>query len=398
MARRPLPPGTWGVIKVKQLGPKRWEARARFRMADGSYARPRRTGTGKEHAVEQLKKHMATLADEIRGSQIDRDSRMAHIATLWFEDLDRAVRLDEITPKTRRSYVGWTNNWITPRVGQLTARELEKMVMTCENVVTNAEEKTSKATAKGVKAAFGQLCAFAVRHGAMTNNPVRSTSSIGSVKRKAIVALTLEQRDDLQEKLVRFAAGKLVDATGRPLGARARVWQDLPDRWRAKMATGVRVGEIVALIGDSVDTHARTVLIDHHLVQVPGEGVVRVPGRKGGPDLLLRYPEWSVDLFRRLKLASGGGPLFPNAYGGWLNPGSASEQEADALAACGYGWVTGHVVRKSVALVLKEAGLSVRQIADQLGNTEAVVEKYYLASGVTNDEQALALEGMLSVR
>src|SRR5687768_15419853 len=135
MARRPLPPGTYGEIKATKISAKRWEARARFRLADGSYARPRRVGTGKQDAVENLKKYMVTLADEVRGGEVSPDSRMVQVANLWMIAVDQAVDAGSLSSTTGTKYKGWVTNWVLPRVKDLTARELEKSVMTCEKAI-----------------------------------------------------------------------------------------------------------------------------------------------------------------------------------------------------------------------------------------------------------------------
>lgn len=394
MARRPLPPGTHGEITAKQISAKRWEARCRFRQADGTYIRPRRVGTGKEDAKEQLRKALVKLAEEVRGGEISRDSRMRHIYDLWVADLDFKVKTGDLKANSAYRYKGWVQNWVLPRVGQLTARELEQSVMTCEKAIKNAEAKTSKATAGRVKVAFGLMCAYAVRHGAMINNPVKSTDKV-KTERKKVKFLTLHQRRELRTKLVAFAEAKQVNSRGRSIGKLGRVWAEMPDRFTAKLATGVRVGEVIALDGDSVDTKERTVRVDHHLVAEEGAGVVRVEGRKGGaPNLLLRYPDWSHEMWLRRKIAAGDGPLFANARGGWIHPADAAEQETTALKDCGFGWVTGHVIRKTVAMFLRSKGVDLEKIAAQLGNSVAVVKIHYLEEEVGNQEQAEALEGL----
>ncbi|MFF5989487.1 tyrosine-type recombinase/integrase [Prauserella flavalba] len=136
--------------------------------------------------------------------------------------------------------------------------------------------------------------------------------------------------------------------------------------------------------------------VDHHIVRVKGVGLVRVAKRKGKrAGLTLQVPEWSVPMLRRRKLASGGGPLFPSANGEWLDPSNVIHRIQEAFAAVGYGWVTSHVFRKTVATVLDEADLPTSAIADQLGNTPAVVEKHYRRKRVVNDGNVAALEGML---
>jgi integrase len=251
-------------------------------------------------------------------------------------------------------------------------------------------------TAKSIRAVLGGLCGYAVRHGAMAVNPVRSVGRLARGEQRQVLALTSEQRRELLGKLDELAARKQVDAKGRSLGARGQVWQELPDVVRSMLATGVRLGELLALSGDDVDTVNRTISVDHHLIRVRGAGLVRVANRKGkAGGLLLRVPEWSVPMLRRRKLASGGGPLFGSWNGMWLDPSNVINRIREAFTECGYGWVTSHVFRKTVASVLDEADLPLSAIADQLGNTQQVADKHYRKRRVANEAAAAALESMI---
>jgi integrase len=127
--------------------------------------------------------------------------------------------------------------------------------------------------------------------------------------------------------------------------------------------------------------------------------MVRMPYRKGNAgSLVLRVPEWSVFLWRRLKMTAGDGPLFPAFGAAWLDPATMVGRIKEAFTAVGYGWVTSHVFRKTVATILDEAGLPTTQIADQLGNTPAVVEKHYRKKRESNPATAAAMEELDSRR
>ncbi|GLY69941.1 hypothetical protein [Amycolatopsis taiwanensis] len=80
--------------------------------------------------------------------------------------------------------------------------------------------------------------------------------------------------------------------------------------------------------------------------------------------------------------------------GEWLDPSNVVQRIQEAFAEVGYGWVTSHVFRKTVASVLDEAGLPLSAIADQLGNTQKVADKHYRKRRVANEASAAALEGM----
>ncbi|MPY85993.1 MAG: tyrosine-type recombinase/integrase [Actinophytocola sp.] len=211
-----------------------------------------------------------------------------------------------------------------------------------------------------------------------------------------MVALDLEQRIELMAKLREYGPSRQQDAKGRSLGGRGQIWLDLPDIMEAMLATGVRLGELLALDSAEVDPANATVVISHHLVRITGQGLVRRRKRKGNRDgLVLKVPQWSVPMWRRRKLASGGGPVFASFTGNWLDPSNVINAISTAMADVGYGWVTSHVFRKTVATVLDEAELPTTAIADQLGNTRAVAEKHYRRKRVANQANADALESML---
>lgn len=399
MPRPPTPVGSYGVIKVEELTPakdgtRRFRASTYFRMADGSSQRVRRQGPSKARAVARLKEALVDLTDEVKGGAVSGSTRFTRLADLWLEELEQEATLGNLSPTTVRLYRGALSNWVLPSLGQLQSREV--MVANCDKAIKNARAKASYDTAKTVKAAMSGVCDYGVRHGAMKLNPVRSIARMSRGEERTVVALDLEQRIDLMAKLREYGPSRQQDAKGRSLGGRGRIWLDLPDIMEAMLATGVRLGELLALDSDEVDPANATVVISHHLVRITGQGLVRRRKRKGNRDgLVLKVPQWSVPMWRRRKLASGGGPLFPSFTGNWLDPSNVINAISTAMADVGYGWVTSHVFRKTVATVLDEAELPTTAIADQLGNTRAVAEKHYRRKRAANQANADALEDML---
>lgn len=65
--------------------------------------------------------------------------------------------------------------------------------------------------------------------------------------------------------------------------------------------------------------------------------------------------------------------------GGWLDQNNANMRLRAALDGAGFEWVTARVWRKTLGTLMRRAGRSSEDIADQLGNTRAVVEKHYIA-------------------
>jgi integrase len=397
MGRPPLPIGTYGRIATRKTSSHAWEAYARLRAPDGGLVPVKRRGKSKTEAENNLKAALKDAMKQVRNAQISPATRFVVIANQWHEEIQREATLGDRSPETVRLYRSYLDNWILPVLANLRAREVT--VHTCDRAVKRTQDKGSYAVAKAVRAVLSGVCGYAVRHGAMDTNPIRSISRLVGGAPRTVVALTADQRADLLTKLHDLAARRAVDAKGRSLGTRARIWTDLPDLVRTMLATGVRMGELLALDGAAFDRDTRTLAIDWHLIRVTGCGLHRRPLRKGHqPGLLLRVPTWSLNMLTRRTAAAGDGrPLFPSTTGGWLDPSNVINRIREAFGECGYGWVTSHAFRKTVATVLDQAGLPSGAVADQLGNTRAVAERHYIARRVANEQAADALETIIDM-
>jgi integrase len=355
----------------------------------------KRRGKSKTEAENILKEALLEVVRQIRTNEILPTTRFCVIANQWFAEIEREADLGDRSPSTVRLYRGYLDNWVLPALGQLQGNEIT--VIACDRVVKRAQDKGSYATAKAVRTVLSGICGYAVRHGAMTTNPIRSVSKLVGGGQKEVVALTGDQRGDLVGKLERLAEKRAVDSAGRSLGPRVRIWTDLPDLVRTMLATGSRLSELLAFDDTAFDRHARTLALDWRIIRVPGHGLQRRALRKGNQrGLLLKVPTWSVPMLsRRTDSATSGSPLFPSASGSWLDPSNVVHRIREAFDECGYGWVTSHVFRKTVATVLDEAGLPTGTVADQLGNSRAIAEKHYIARRVANEQAADALENIV---
>ncbi|MPY81341.1 MAG: hypothetical protein GEV04_23645, partial [Actinophytocola sp.] len=235
--------------------------------------------------MARLKAALVELADEVKGDTISGSTRFARVTDLWLEELEQEASLGNLSPTTVRLYRGALSNWVLPSLGQLQSREV--LVANCDKVIKNARAKASYDTAKTVKAVMSGVCDYGVRHGAMKLNPVRSIARMSRGEERTVVALDLEQRIELMAKLREYGPSRQQDAKGRSLGGRGQIWLDLPDIMEAMLATGVRLGELLALDSAEVDPANATVVISHHLVRITGQGLVRRRKRKGNRDGLV---------------------------------------------------------------------------------------------------------------
>jgi integrase len=269
---------------------------------------------------------------------------------------------------TQRTYLSFLKNHVRPRLDALMMWEVTAII--CDDLIKDTRNAKGYDSAKTVRTILSAICSLAVRLGAIDVNPVRSTARLakGRDDQKDVKAMTSEQIDEMLTGLGKCAINKEKDSKGRRVGKRVLVWRDLPELAEAMLATGVRIGEILATSGDDVikdDDGKAAVRINTHIVRVKGQGLVRVSGRKGNkPGVILTIPSWSAATFARRKLAAGpNGPLFASLEGGWLDPSNTINRLREALNESGFAWVTSHVWRKTVATLLDEAGLNVSEIA-----------------------------------
>src|ERR1035437_7580539 len=75
------------------------------------------------------------------------------------------------------------------------------------------------------------------------------------------------------------------------------------------------------------------------------------------------------------------------------DPSNTQADLRDSLEWCGLRWVTSHVIRKTTATLLDDAGLSARSIANQLGHAQpSRTQNVYMRRKIASTEAAGVLE------
>lgn len=406
MARRRIPVGSHGDISIYPVRSGGFEASALVRMKSGSYKQVRRRGKTGPTAKNELKKAIAALPNRKPGKKYDSDTLFNRVIDDMLAEFKKKVDAGDRSASSYRDYRD-TASQIRSRMGNLTCGEAEDPGL-CDETIKEIREEAAKskrskkgrgvAAAKRARTVLFGCCALAVLHGGMENNPVRDVERIDSGRKKHVRALEPEQRGDFRTKLRDWCDKKA--GTGR-LGIRGQAWRDLPDLVDAMLATGTRPGEALALTGPDVDPSSTTVVVDHHLVWIEGEGVVRQPLRKGeddedAPPLTPQYPSWATSLFTRRKLAAGTGPLFSTWNGSFYDPTNVAKRLREACDGIGYDWVSARFLRHTVGTHIVDAGGTSEDAADQLGNTAAVVESNYRRKRRTNPKNTEKLETLFA--
>ncbi|WP_431876180.1 tyrosine-type recombinase/integrase [Amycolatopsis sacchari] len=377
--------GTYGKIRYVTLANGSVRAKARFRGFDGVVRDIGRTGATATKAERALK---SAINQELRtpsGGDITARSRFREVAKLWLAWQERRVESGERASGTLDNYRSMLNNHVLPAFGEL--RLSEVTVPRLDRFFPALQAKSSAAHARTARSVVGGILRYAARHGAITTNPIRDIEPIaGGTMRKAR-ALTPDERREWLSQL--------------ELDPKA-VAKDLPDLTRFMLATGVRIGEALALYWEDVDLDAARVSIKYTVVRVRGAGLRRKKPKTDAGVRTLPLPSWAVEMLRRryamakAENRSGASPVFPDSLGGLRDPSNTRRALREARGSDGFAWVTSHVFRKTAGTVMDEAKLSARQIADHLGHAKpSMTQDVYMGRGTVSAENAAALEDLL---
>lgn len=392
MAGRPqIPIGEHGVITTRvhardeHGNPTAHQARTRYRDTDGVTRQVSALGPSKTAATRALTQAMR---HRNQGCKFTSETRVEEAAESWLTAFARQIDAGSRSPSSGRIYrMSWENH-LRPRLGTLRLREAT--VTRCNEALVAITDEVGSATAKTARAALSGIMGHAVVHGGLDTNPVRECAVIESRRTRAPRAMTAAEREDWLAKMEADAAA-------------AR--RDVPDLTRMLLATGCRIAEILAVTFDDVDLTAGAVTIDWQITAVTGKGLVRRTTKTKFGERTLLLPSWAISMIRRRKLRYGPGPLFPHAAArrnpalhhaeAFRDPSNTSRDFREARDEAGYGWVTSHVFRKTVASVLDDAGLRPRQVADQLGQSRvSITTDVYMGRKATNEQAAAALEAI----
>jgi integrase len=228
----------------------------------------------------------------------------------------------------------------------------------------------------------------AARLGAIPTNPIRDVGRIEGTK-SDIRALTRPERVDLLARLDDDAEAFRFD---------------VPDLVRFMLATGCRIGEVIAVQDDAIDWHAQTVAVRANIVRVKQVGLVRHEGKTFSAQRVLPLPGFLLATLkeRRPDDVTPGSMVFPNSRGhalgrgSWRDPHNTGHRLRTALDRAGYGWVTSHVFRKTAATILDQAGLSARAIAGHIGHARpSITQDVYMDKRSAGREAADAFDAAL---
>jgi integrase len=405
-----MPLGTHGKVLYLPTPSGRIMARVKIRDWDGRVRMVSKTRSSRAAAERALKQELASRRAPGGAAAITSGTRMTVLADAWLA-ADHGWSTG--TFATYRSVV---KTQVKPAFGQLCLREVTPGAI--GRALTAVAKNSGPGAAKMTRSCLSGMFALAVADGAVTVNPVRDAPArLNTTPKKAPHALTRDEADRLVE-LFRTSTHAVV--------------LDLPDLVEWMLATGCRIGEALAVRygvnGDGrplLDLEAGTWEVNATVVRVAGQGLVVQPRPKTAAGWrVIALPHSAVRMLERRRATDDGfagdivfatplarGLRDPVNVSGHLRelldgfecdrcagtgyqPGvAAGSRERVRCTAGPWSWVTSHTFRKTVATRLDEAGLSPRQVADQLGHANpSMTLDVYFGRHVVSAEAARALD------
>ena len=373
MARPPLPIGTFGSITTNEVRPGVYRARTRFRDFDGVTREIKGTGRSAAAAVRELKTKIADRSAP-SGDLIGPDMRISQVADIWLS-LYRAEQRSEAT--TANEYQRIIENVINPAIGNIRLREatagrLERLI----------RSQDSHSRRKKTKTVLKMMFDAAVIDDALPANPVSSTSRLRGQK-KDVQALSVEDLNAVRSAVDSWMTKK------RP-GPKPN--QDMPDIIDLLLATGCRVGEVLAIRWTDIDLSATppTVSISGTIKTETGKGTYRKPKPKSDASKrTIALPPFAVDVLMRRRIEQRPNhynAVFATRNGTWHQVGNIERRWRTIRADTGFDWVTPHTFRKTVATLIDRL-VDSDTAARVLGHSsDAITKEFYIEKDRTTPD------------
>jgi integrase len=362
MARPPLPVGTAGRIKTVQEGPRTWRATCQFRDFDGEVRKVSRWAETKTKAENKLRE--AIRDRQTNSTDILPNTRIPEVYAQWLAEFRALVERGNRSGTSLDTYVNRWSKLLLPRVKSFRISELTPGRV--DHILQDLSTTHSVSTVRTCRAILSGLCGVAVRHGALTQNPVRDARPIERSHHRLLPrVLTIEEALDIF---------RLFDTD------EIAIRQDLPDIARYLAGTGNRTGEILAIRWDTIDFENKLAYVQGNLVRIKGHGLVINPGKTPMAKRPIPLTDWLVRLLqdrytRMMTLESGtchdlSGWVFPNSRGGLREASNMRRDWRAFRDRHNLGdWFTPYTFRRTVATLLTDQ-LPAREASDLLGHSK----------------------------
>ena len=302
--------GAYGTISVWRRGSS-YVAIARYRDADGRLRRVTGAAPSESAAKARLRERLVDRPGYGTGGPLDLTSPFGELAALWLADLE----LQKLSEGTKENYRDDLRLHVMPHfahfaLGEITTGRVEWFL--------RSEAAVSYSRAKHSRTMLNLLFGFALRHDAISRNPVQGTSPLRRPKGDP-QALTLDQIRRIRDAAAVWRMAE--DVKGPKPDGQVR------DIIEVLLGTALRIGECLALRPCDIDDGPTGMILAVRgtVVLRTGSGAVRQDHPKTEHSIRrIAVPEFAAAVLRAR--IAGLGPMdadrtiFANRSGGALSP------------------------------------------------------------------------------
>ena len=356
MAREPFPLGTWGSIAVRPCKRDsrgrvvKFEASGRYRDLDGRTRQVTAWGGSAGEAENNLRAKFKARRIVAESVELKSTDRVSIAAELFLAEVKDKVEQDALAPGTYDTYRYQYDKNLEPRIGEL--RLIEATIPRVNKVIVKIRDEIGVASAKTCKSILTGTFGLAVRHGAISSNPVREIKIGGKSKRKRPRALEKEEREQWFE---------LLEQNARAVRA------DLVDLCKFMLATGERIGECLAVSWEDLNWTTGEIDCSHQIQRIKGHRLIRRRVKSAAGERILGLPQWALDMLttRWMPGTPLDSPIFPSSEGGFRDPHNVQKALREARRP------VGGERRQELGRVLQQhrrnAGLKQTDVVTKLG-------------------------------
>lgn len=381
MARPRIPLGTLGTISVTDQPDKngRYRAKANYRKSNGTLGQITRYRKSRIKAQLAVQAAFEQLA-ESNSATISPNMRVRQLADLFIAD-----KTERRAPGTVQTYQVAIDAHVKPRLGDLTIREAGN-VQIMNDFITSIAKTNGHGAAKNCRSVLSGMMAMAVRNGALERNPIRDVERIEKPGKAGSKPIPPER------------LGEFLHAVEHD---QRMIESDYADVFRLMAGTGLRMGEQLGLTWDVIDFDKNMIHVVQQAKYLKGKGAIlqKFPKTHAGRRSIT-VPESVMNILRERRqrnLPSDLGLVFINADGDVVDPNNAERALRERRDDLGFPGVTSHSLRKCVATMLDESGMSARDIADYLGHSKpSMTQDVYMQRSRSTAKSASLLQQRLA--
>lgn len=361
-----------GTVRLRKDG--RWEGRVVIGYDDMGLPRTKNVlAKTKGECVEKLNalKNSIVPATAVK---VRADIPFGEWVEFWYENYCKPI----VRPNTQRGYEDFIRLYIRPKLGsiplnKLTANDLQQFLnwMKKDGRSEYRESRGEGLSGNTIRHCYGlcrRVLEKAVTDRLIAQNPAEECK-LPSAKQ---MELTILSREELQKLLIQ---------------AKAEGYYEI---FLLELATGLRVGELMALQWDDLNFHTGELRIERQVCQIKGELLIQPPKTKASirtvilpPAVVTALKTYKQSVFSRWMFPS------PKKEDSPVAPSVVSHRLAKILRHAGCRKVRFHDLRHVFATNALEHGMDIKTLSTIIGHVSSSTTLNIYAH-VTNDMQRQA--------